>query len=168
MKKLEKFYERHEHLAQYYASKIWNEHNIGMEREDLVQELKLKLWTSIQAYMKRWKEYKDTGYNKPMQMEFYLRTALSNKCRDFIRKINEATIVPMSQVDFDHGKDDFNMEFDFKNKKLIIGQMDVMENWCLEDKKLFMLYFKGLSLAKIKKIYKGDKNPRRTINMHGS
>jgi len=162
----EKLYHRHAGLAEYYAGKIFNEGNISMEKEDVVQELRLKLWTSIKTYVGKWKEYKDTGRMKPVPLPFYLKTVMINRSKDFIKEINKVQNVPMSSVNFDYGQDEFPIEVDYKNKKLMIGHTDALESFPLEEKKFFMLYFKGFSVSKINKMYKGALNPKVCMKMN--
>lgn len=159
-KKIEIFYHRHSHLAEYYASKIFNEDNISMEKEDIVQELRLKLWTSIKSYIEKWQEWKETNRMKPVPLPFYLKTAMINRSKDFIREINKVKTIPMSQINFDYGQEDFPIEVDFLNNKLMVGVTDVLESLSRDEKKFFMLYFKGFTISKINRIYKGKMDPK--------
>lgn len=93
MRKVDEFYNKFAHLADYYASKIWKEGNIGMEREDIKQEMRIKLFLAIKSYAKKWQEYKETGKCKPIPIEFYLKTTMINKSRDFIKEISKADFV---------------------------------------------------------------------------
>jgi RNA polymerase sigma factor (sigma-70 family) len=161
--KIQSLYERHSHLAEYYARKIFNEGNISLEREDIEQELRIKIWTSIQSYVKRWSEYKKTGRMKPMPLEFYLKTALINKSKDFIKEINKSVNIPLSSIEFDYGQDECPIEIDFLNKKIKIGHTDILEDLSIEEKKIIILYIKGFSMSKISKMYKGDLNTKDCI-----
>lgn len=161
--KIEKLYDRYAYLADYYARKVFNEGNISLEREDIEQELRIKIWTSIQSYVKRWKEYKLTGRMKPIPIEFYLKTALINKTKDFIRDINRVENIPLSSMNFDFGTDECPIEIDFLNKKVKIGYTDILEGIPNEEKKIIILYIKGFSMSKIDKIYKGQMNVKECI-----
>jgi DNA-directed RNA polymerase specialized sigma24 family protein len=86
----EKVFKRYEKLAIQYANKIWNENKLSLEKEDLYQEMRIKLFLSIKTYAKRWKEYRHENARKPIPLEFYLRTAMANRVRDFISEINSA------------------------------------------------------------------------------
>lgn len=89
MTKVEIFYNRYSYLADYYAKKVWDTKNIGMDIDDIKQELRIKLFLSIKTYAKKWGEYKRTGRVKPMPIEFYLKTVMLNQVRDFIKEINK-------------------------------------------------------------------------------
>lgn len=164
--KVETLYHRHAHLAEYYATKIFNEGNISMEREDVEQELRLKLWTSIKTYLEKWGRWREGKDVKPIPLPFYLKTAMINRSKDFIKEINRVQNVPMSSMDFDYGREDFPIEVDFENKRIMVGCTDLLESIPKEEKKFFMLYFKGLSISKINKIYKGALNPKMCMKIN--
>lgn len=86
----ENIFKRYETLAIQYANKIWNENKISLEKEDLYQEMRIKLFLAIKTYAKRWKEYREDNNRKPIPLEFYLRTTMANKVRDFIAEISSA------------------------------------------------------------------------------
>ena len=48
-------YSRYEYLAGKYASKIFAYEQLSFEYEDLLQEFRVKIFTSIKAYAVRWK-----------------------------------------------------------------------------------------------------------------
>lgn len=84
MKSVNKFYSRYEYLVKEYASKI-EITDKSIEHCDMEQELRLKLYTSIIAYGKRWKNYKLTGKLKPIPLEYFLKTALNNRLIDIYK-----------------------------------------------------------------------------------
>lgn len=86
----EKIFKRYESLAIQYANKIWNENKISLEKEDLYQEMRIKLFLAIKTYAQRWREYREDKNRKPIPLEFYLRTTMANKVRDFIAEISSA------------------------------------------------------------------------------
>lgn len=96
--KQEQFYERYQHLADYYAKKVWETGNIGMDRDDIEQELRIKLFLAIKTYAKKWAEYRRTGRLKPIPIEFYLKTVMLNKVRDFIKEINKTDYCDLDTV----------------------------------------------------------------------
>lgn len=117
MKVVEKIFRKYEYLADYYSNKIWNTSNLGLEKQDLSQELKIRLFLSIKTYARRYKEYTNSGGNKPVPIEFYLRTTMVNKSRDIIKEINSANFVTSSSINFERGVERERMEmtsFDLK------------------------------------------------------
>ena len=98
MRKVEIFYHRYSHLADYYAKKVWDTNNIGMELDDVKQELRIKLYLSIKTYARKWGEFKRTGRVKPMPIEFYLRTVMVNQVRDFIKEINKVSFCDLDAI----------------------------------------------------------------------
>ena len=135
-----------------------------MGKEDIQQELKIRLWTAIESYLKKYKEYKKTGREKPVPLKFYLKTVMINKVKDFIRDINsEVKTVPMSTINFDYGTEDFNVNVDFRNKKVMVGLTDILHDIPEDEKKFFMLYLKGFPISKINKINKSKKSAKNSI-----
>lgn len=162
--KILRLYEKNEHLAKYYASKVFNEHQISLEREDVVQELRIRLWSAIETYLRNYKQYKKTGIAKPVPLKYYLKTVMINKVKDFIREINAVpNTVSMSDVQFDYGQEDFNVEVDFRNKRVMVGLTDILHDVPEDEKKFFMLYLKGLPISKINKINKSGKSAKNSI-----
>lgn len=162
--KILRLYEKNEHLAKYYASKVFNEHHISLEREDVVQELRIRLWSSIETYLRNYKQYKKTGIAKPVPLKYYLKTVMINKVKDFIREINAVpSTVSMSDVQFDYGQEDFNVEVDFRNKRVMVGLTDILHDVPEDEKKFFMLYLKGFPISKINKINKSGKSAKNSI-----
>lgn len=119
----EKIFIRYEELAIQYANKIWNENKLSLEKEDLYQEMRIKLFLSIKTYAQRWKEYKQENKRKPIPLEFYLRTAMANKVRDFISDINSA-MEKGETLNFDKGVR-YN-DFSFEENSLTIGGEDLL------------------------------------------
>jgi hypothetical protein len=98
MTKVDTYYHRYAYLADYYAKKVWDTNNIGMELDDIKQELRIKLFLAIKTYAKKWGEYKRSGRVKPMPIEFYLKTVMLNKVRDFIKEINKVEYCDLEHV----------------------------------------------------------------------
>jgi RNA polymerase sigma factor (sigma-70 family) len=162
--KILRLYEKNEHLAKYYASKVFNEHHISLEREDVVQELRIRLWSAIETYLRNYKQYKKTGIAKPVPLKYYLKTVMINKVKDFIREINAVpSTVSMSDIQFDYGQEDFNVEVDFRNKRVMVGLTDILHDVPEDEKKFFMLYLKGFPISKINKINKSGKSAKNSI-----
>lgn len=152
----ERYFFKYEHLAKYYADRIWSEGNIGMEKQDIIQELKVKLFTSIKMYAKKWAEYKRTGKCKPVPMEFYIKNALLNKSRDFIKDINRVKMIPMSSINFDYGRDHKEI-LDAENMEFVIDGFDILSLFKGEERKMIKFHLKGMDKVKIEKIFRNSK-----------
>lgn len=155
MTKVEEFFNKYEYLADYYAKKIWDSNKIGMDIDDIRQELKIKLFLSIKAYAKKWKLYKDTGKQKPIPMEFYLKTVMINQVKDFIRDINKHDISSIEDVGELHIQiSETNIEVLKTGVK--IDTQDLTEIFSDPKQKRFMkLYF--LYNMEIKELFKFSK-----------
>lgn len=141
MRTIDKVYQKYSYLADYYGNKIFKESNIGMEREDIKQEMRLRLFLAIKSYAKRWSEYKRTNKMKPIPIEFYLKTTMINKSRDFIKEINKADFV---SIDNHIHKNTTNLDtLEITRSEITIGTQklsELFEDNTLE-KKLIKMYF---------------------------
>lgn len=145
---------QHQHLAESYARKIWNEENLGIERADLEQELKIRLFLAIKKYAAKWKEYRDMGGNRPIPLEFYLKTTMINKSRDIIKEINQAKFYKTSMLGYDRGVE--NDELVIEKLDIKIGSQKLSDIFIGEEKKIFrLLVLSDFDVKKTKKAYKG-------------
>lgn len=155
----ERYYEKYEHLAKYYANKIWNEDNLGLEKEDIAQELRLRLFISIKTYGQRWAEYVETGKGKPVPIEFYLKSVMINKSKDFIKEINKTRFVKTSDVDFDFGNDDCSY---IDESNFILDGFNVLNFLkCERHKKIVKFHLAGFEMKKIKNIFRELYDPEQ-------
>lgn len=152
----ERMYLKYEYLCAYYAKKIWKIDQLAMDIDDIEQEMKLKLFTCIKAYGKKWKLYKDTGKCKPVPIEYYLKTSMLNKSKDFFKDISKATIIPMSSMSFDFGKDD-NSHIDVSAGDFIIDDFNVLDLFKGEERSMMKFHLKGFPKEKIEKIFRNSK-----------
>lgn len=150
-----KLFQRYEYLAEMYAQKLYKFENLGLEREDIVQELKLKIFTSIKSYVKRWKEYRETGIGKPVPLIFYLQTSLNNKLKDLMQKITKESVkISIQRNEFDYGFSEDFTKIDFDNKEIVVRGVDFFEGLGEYEKSAFSLYLKGYPLKIINKVYR--------------
>lgn len=162
----EKFYNRYAYIAVVMASKVNRLDALGLEREDIQQELRLKIWTAIPEYLKKWKEYLKGG-TKPVPMRFYLSNVVSNKIKDYYKYIDrEKGNIRMSEISFDYsiGQESVDTFVDFENCEIVLCGVDVMRGMEANERKAFVQYVKGHKLDNIEKIYgKKVKNVREVI-----
>ena len=91
-----KHYNTYEPLAIEYAAKIFNSEYTGMEIEDIAQDLRIRIFTSVITYGEKWGDYKKIiaggGYApKPIDIQYYIRSALANKVKDYIKRLGSET-----------------------------------------------------------------------------
>jgi hypothetical protein len=166
-KAIERLYVRYEYLAEVYTQKIYNYDRLGMERDDIIQEFKLKIWYSITKYVERWANYKRTGKYKPIPLPFFLKNNLNKLIIDFSKKINSYYVdvlgnqhqringvVSMQEVGFDMGKNTEVMSnLDLSGKgKLIIGGIDILSGLDKRECRVFCMYLKGYPMKTINKV----------------
>jgi len=163
MTTVEKIFHKYEGLANFYASKIWNEENLGLEKEDIQQELKIRLFLAIKAYARRWNEFKKTGRNRPIPIEFYLKTTMLNKSRDMIKEINQMSFVRDSEMGYDRGVEVELLTIERMDVK--IGSESILNIFKGEQRKILqILILRDFDVKKTKKLYKGTCNADILIN----
>jgi len=154
---LNKLYKEYEYLANIYAKKLFSFERIGYEREDIVQDLKLKILTSLRTYKLKWKEFERTGRYKPIPVLYYLRTALINRVKDLMTQISKENLVFVEEFKTDVGfADDFTL-IDFKKQKIIVREVDFLAGLFGNEKPAFLLYLKGYPINYIQKLFKKEK-----------
>lgn len=174
---VKRIYLRYEFLAEQYASKLfgYDSLGIGLERQDIVQECKIKIYTSIISYIKKWSEYKKTGRYKPVPILFYLQLCLNNKIKDLIKQMNKGSdrnsekslsYISIQDCSFDVGIE-YNMDndIDFQKLKVVINGVDLFQGLNTKQKISYLLYLKGYRIQEINKIFKKlPVNVEETIN----
>lgn len=159
----EKIFLKYEGLANYYASKIWNEDNLGLEKEDIAQELKIRLFLAIKTYARRWNEFKKTGKNRPIPIEFYLKTTMTNKSKDMIKEINSANFIRNSEMGYDRGVEMELLSIERTDVK--IGSESILNIFNGEQRKILqVLILRDFDIEKTKKLYKGKCNAEILVN----
>lgn len=150
---------QHEKMAEHYACRVFNYEKYGYEREDIVQELKIKLYNCINTYINKLIEYKRTGRYKPIPLEYYLKTAMINKSKDFISLLNRQSTESSSKVNFDsEGYDEgrhctMDCEMDLDDCVCEINGVDLFYKLKGLKRKIFSLYLKGFPIKKLKAMF---------------
>ena len=127
MKMSEKLYHRYEYLAKKYASKIFSYEELSFEFEDLVQEFRLKIFTSIKSYGRRWAKYRRNEASKPVPIRFYLEAACSNKSRDFMKYISRENYkTRIDEINFDYGIEG-DTQISPEVNKFVLNGVDLLE-----------------------------------------
>lgn len=154
-----RYYEKFEPLARKYAFKIYQAEKIGFEFEDLVQEFKIKIYTSILAYGNYYQRYKERGLYKPWPIEMYVRRSLDNKYKDFIKSINQADYktISIEQDGFDYSLLHSMESHIIINERVCeceINGVNLLEGLTDIEGRCFMMFLKGYTISKLQKIFK--------------
>lgn len=149
----EKLYFRYEYLANRYASKIFSYEELSFEFEDLVQEFKIKIFTSIKSYGRRWAKYRRNEATKPVPIKYYLEAACSNKMRDFMKYISRENYkTRIDDIHYDYGVEaDFDISPE-KNKFIVKG-VDLLEGLTGKERAVFSLFLRGYNTKILNKVY---------------
>lgn len=166
MKTSEKIFLRYEYLAKKYANQIFSYEELGFDIDDLVQEFRLKIFTSIKAYGRRWAKYRRGEASRPVHIRYYLECACGNKKRDFIKYIsNENNKVRIDEINYDFGVED-DYKIDTKSNQFIVRGVDLLEGLTGKERLVFSLYLRGYNTRFLNKVYfstKQEKEQRKRM-----
>lgn len=153
MKPSEKFYFKYEYLAKKYANKIFSYQEISFEYEDLLQEFRIKIFTSIKSYGKRWGKFRRGEAPRPVPIRYYLECACGNKARDFMKYISrENHKTSIDDIDFDFGVEQDSEIIPTQNVFVVNG-VNLLEGLTGKERAVFSLFLKGYNVTFLRKVY---------------
>lgn len=153
---LEKIYLRYDYLAVNYANKLWNNSDSAIEKSDLIQELRIRLFTSVKAYAVKWNNYKENGGARPIPLEFYLKTVMINKSRDLIKELNSNSHVSIDELGLQFGTTALEVSAPDKIN-VFLGSQNLIEMFSGQQKTFMQLYFlSDFDKEKVMKRFKGE------------
>lgn len=167
-----KLYDKYEYLCGIYSRKLYDMESISLDREDILQEFKTKLFEVIVKYIKQFAKFRRGERDRPIQIEPYLRFSMSNLVNDFIKKSNTqkhggwSTYVSIERdsFDFSNGGDIGNLSSvlanfkikDYREDSLFeLNGVDILEGLESREHRLsVILYLKGYKIGIIDKLLK--------------
>ena len=166
MKPSEKLYMQYEYLAKKYAAQIFSYQELSFEFEDLVQEFRIKIFTSIKAYGRKYARYLKGEESKPIHIRYYLECACGNKKRDFMKYIKrENHKQSIDDINFDFGVED-DCEIVPEKNRFIVRGVDLLEGLHGKERAIFSLYLRGYKINFLNKVYfstKQEKDNKKDI-----
>jgi hypothetical protein len=162
---IESIYQRYEHLAKSAANKIYNFERYGYEKSDIIQEFKIKIYTSIIAYTEKWYEYRKRGRYKPVPIEFYIRSCMKNKQNDFIKLFNMERVESVDKVSIEQDGFDYASHADITSVMSLndnvceINGVDLFQGLVGRKRTIFSEYLSGVRIKEI-----SEKFPMLDIN----
>lgn len=153
MKPSERVYLKYEYLAKKYASKIFSYEALSFEYDDLVQEFRLKIFTSIKAYGRRYARFLRGQASRPVPLKYYLEAACGNKARDFMKYITrEGHKVRIDEINYDYGveADSFT---DTRSNKFYVNGVNLLEGLSGKERAVFSLFLRGYNTNFLRKVY---------------
>lgn len=171
-RKSEVLFEKYEYLARKYARQIFAYEELSFEFEDLLQEFRLKIFTSIKSYGKRWAAYRRGEKPRPVPIRYYLEGACNNKKHDFVKYIsreNYKVSIDSDGFDIDFGYYD-ETEFNESECKYILNGVDLLEGMSGRERCVMILYLRGFKKIELNKVYFGtdaDKAKRKEVISQG-
>lgn len=149
----EVLYNRYEYLAKKYASKIYSYEELSYEYEDLVQEFRIKIFTTIKSYGKRWSAYRKGEKPKPVPLRYYLEGACSNKVKDFMKYISRENYkTRIDEISYDYGINNETETVPNKNRFFLNG-VNLLEGLTGKERAIFSLYLRGYTNTFLNKVY---------------
>lgn len=165
MKTIEKIYQEYEFLAKKYANKIFSYEQLSYEYEDLVQEFRIKIFTSIKSYQKRLSKYENGEANKPVPIQYYIETACANKMYDFMKYISrENNKLRIDDIHYDFGVED-TTSIQPGGNVFIINNIDLLENLQLEKRAVFSLFLRGYKKNDIVRFFSNKFSSTKVISI---
>lgn len=152
---IEILYDRYEYMAAVYANKIFNFERHGYEKDDIIQELRIKIYTSIVAYSEKWLEFKKTGRYKPVPIVFYIKAAMVNKNKDFIKLFNASSVENVEKISVQNDGFDYSTystlesNIDLNNCVCEINGINLFQSLRGRKKQIFALYLKGFTVIEL-------------------
>jgi hypothetical protein len=162
-------FNRYSYLAYEYSKKINNVEKISLTKEDISQELLIKLHMSILAYGRRWSEYKATGRRKPVPLIYWLKSTLNNRLKDFYKRIQEENYLDTIGGDEDNidvgYKSDFEElnTFDYKTHNYVINGVNILDGLGSKERIMFSLFIQGKDKKELNKIFSKHFNSNEVI-----
>ena len=149
----EVLYNRYEYLAKKYAGKIYSYEELSYEYEDLVQEFRIKIFTTIKSYGKRWSAYRKGEKPKPVPLRYYLEGACSNKVKDFMKYISRENYkTRIDEISYDYGINNETETVPNKNRFFLNG-VNLLEGLTGKERAIFSLYLRGYTNTFLNKVY---------------
>ena len=159
-------YDKYSYLAQQYASKVYNYSELCYEYNDLVQEFSIKIFMSLKAYGRRYLKYQRGEASKPIPIEYYLKSACSNKVRDFIKYISRENY----KVHIEESSHDFGADIDTfiepERNRFILHGVDLLEGLTGKERAIFSMYLRGYQATFLNKVYfstKAEKEAKKAV-----
>lgn len=175
---IERLYRKYEPLADKYATSLWNYQRLGYDKEDLVQELRIRIYEALIAYGRKWRAYKEGKERKqPVPIKYYLMLAMKNICKDFMGKIERHpnTITSFTSTKSSKSSDKFLVvngcedtysDVDLKKCRAIVDGIDIFQGLDSKlERYIFSQYLAGHSIVDLKEKFKNSIPPTRLNNM---
>jgi DNA-directed RNA polymerase specialized sigma24 family protein len=153
MKPSERVYLKYEYLAKKYASKIFSYEALSFEYDDLVQEFRLKIFTSIKAYGRRYARFLRGQASRPVPLKYYLEAACGNKARDFMKYITrEGHKVRIDDINYDYGVETDSFT-DTRSNRFYVNGVNLLEGLSGKERAVFSLFLRGYNTNFLRKVY---------------
>lgn len=166
----EKLFHKYEFIAVEYAKKIFNNERLAMMKDDIMQEFRIKLYQVILAYGRSVDRFQENGIQKPIPLQFYIRSSMNNFKVDFIKSIesNKSKVLYIkNNEDHDYASYRNDMvNLDFTNNILQINGFDLLESLKGVEKSIFCMYCKGVEMDQLMKRFDKIIDVKKLVKTH--
>lgn len=140
--KIDALIESNLHLAKHYARQIHNYGKLGIEFEDIVQEMQMVVVTSTYQWLEKVALHKggESPY-KPVPIEPYLRNCLKNKKIEFFKQVKNvvSTKLSIEEINFDVGINDHNQhsldtDIDINKCRFVLHGYDLAKHFTTKER----------------------------------
>lgn len=154
----EQLFNKYQFLAKKYSYKVENFDKLSFTREDLVQEFSIKIFTSIKSYGKLWGKFRAGLAPRPVALKYYIETALSNKCKDFMKYIERESVkTSIDEVNFDFGYNE-DSSINVERNQFIVHDIDLLEGLTGIERSVYSLFLRGYNKRFLRKVYSNKAN----------
>ena len=154
----EQLYLKYEYIAKRYAGQINSYECLAFTKEDLEQEFKIKIFTSIKSYGKRWGAYRRGEAKKPVALRYYLETACANKRKDFMKYIERENVkCSIDDINYDFGIEDRSF-ISPETNEFIVRDINLLEHLEGIEKTIFSMFVRGYDMRTLARIFSAKVN----------
>lgn len=170
MTKHEELFKKYEGLATKFASKVFNHSYIGFEKDDIVQEFRIKLYETILAYERSVERRQQRGMIRPVPLPYYISGALNNFVKDYIKKIKESQnifVENSSTFEYEYAQYSSDIiEIDTDKNIYNFNGFDLLEPLSGLKRACFVMWLKGTPTAQLDKTFGKNFNVFNLIHKH--
>lgn len=151
-------FDKHKDLVKLFLYKL-DEKSLGkisFERKDLEQELNIRLYLAIKAFIKKYFNEQEDGFGN---IRNFLFISLKNSTTGFLKKIIK--VQDLKFIDLFDFEDDINLSYEDKQQMAKISKtscmfegINVFQFLNNKERKIFRMYLNGYKAKEISKKYK--------------
>jgi hypothetical protein len=141
-----------------------------LDKEDVQQEFRIKLYETILAYDRSIERRKSRGMIRPVPLPYYIKGSLNNFVKDYIKKITDQQSIFVesskgNEYDYAIFSDDVS-EIDTDKNEFVINGFDLLAPLQGLQKTAFTMWLKGTPTTQLQKVFGRHFNVTKLIKSH--